>query len=332
MLNQIDLSRTDLNLLALFEIVLEQRHVGRAAARLDLSPSAVSHGLSRLRRLLNDPLFVRTPKGVVPTARALELAAPIADILARARSVIATAAPFDPATSSRRFIVSAPDSVSAVILLPLLADLARVAPGIDIVIRQLLPSQTTTQPDRAWHSVFADLEARTTDIAIAPLAEVPARFASPLLYEEDFVIATRAKHPFAEDPTLDRFCRMRHLVVSQTGDTHGFVDDAVAKTGRARRVALTVPNAMMALAVVAESDLAAALPRRFAAMHGARFGVVSREAPLALPRFAIRAIAPKAAMMDTGLAWLFQAVEHAIRPSPPRRPPRGAARRRRPVP
>src|ERR1044072_3063937 len=79
MLNKIDLSRADLNLLALFEVVLEERHVGRAADRLSLTPSAVSHGLGRLRRLLNDPLFLRTPKGVVPTARATELAGPIAE-------------------------------------------------------------------------------------------------------------------------------------------------------------------------------------------------------------------------------------------------------------
>src|SRR5215468_8898109 len=113
MLNGIDLSRTDLNLLVLFEVVLEERHVGRAAARLNLTPSAVSHGLGRLRRLLNDPLFLRTPKGVVPTARALDLAAPIADILARVGSVMATAAPFEPAASTRRFMIGAPDGVSA---------------------------------------------------------------------------------------------------------------------------------------------------------------------------------------------------------------------------
>src|SRR5215218_8072033 len=98
-----DLSRTDLNLLVLFEVVLQERHVGRAAERLNLSPSAVSHGLGRLRRLLNDPVFLRTPKGVVPTARALELAHPVAEVLAGARRVIASTAPFDPRTSTRAF-------------------------------------------------------------------------------------------------------------------------------------------------------------------------------------------------------------------------------------
>src|SRR3954447_20036208 len=115
MLNKIDLSRADLNLLVLFEVVLAERNVGRAAQRLKLSPSAVSHGLGRLRRLLNDPLFLRTPKGVVPTARATELAGPVADVLARARSVISSAAPFDPERSTRRFTIGAPDGSSAVV-------------------------------------------------------------------------------------------------------------------------------------------------------------------------------------------------------------------------
>ena len=91
MLHQIDLSRIDLNLLVLFEAVLEELHVGKAATRLNLSPSAVSHGLGRLRAQLNDPLFLKTPRGMAATERALALAGPVADILSRVRSVMATA-------------------------------------------------------------------------------------------------------------------------------------------------------------------------------------------------------------------------------------------------
>ena len=243
-----DLSRTDLNLLVLFEVVLEERHVGRAADRLNLTPSAVSHGLGRLRRLLNDPLFLRTPKGVVPTARATELAAPIADILAQVRSVISTAEPFDPARSTRRFTLGAPDGASAVFLPPLLAGLRRAAPGIDISVRQLLPTPGEPSPERAWRNAFADLEARAMDIAVIPSDHIPARFHACTLYEEDFVIAMRAGHPFADNPSLERYCEMQHLVVSFTGDRHGFVDEALAKRGYSRRIALTVPNFMFALA------------------------------------------------------------------------------------
>ena len=92
---------------------------------------------------------------------------------------------------------------------------------------------------------------------------------------------------------------------------HGFVDDVLAKQGRSRRIALTVPNFMFALAVIAETDLISALPRRFAAMHAPRFGVVTVEAPLPLGRFRLNAIAPKAAMMDAGLAWFFNVLAGA---------------------
>ena len=305
MLNEIDLSRTDLNLLALFEVVLDERHVGRAAERLNLSPSAVSHGLGRLRRLLNDPLFLRTPKGVVPTARATELAEPIADILARVRNVVSTAEPFDPATSTRRFTIGAPDGVSAVVVPALLAELRRRAPHIDVSVRQLLPPHAGAAFERAWQPALADLDARAIDIAIVPLHDIPARFIERTLYEEEFVIAARAGHPYARQPTLDRFCQARHLLVSLTGNAHGFVDEALAKHGRARRIALTVPNFMMALAIVAETDLIAALPKQLVAMHAARFGVAIAKAPFPLRSDRIRAIASKAAMMDAGVAWLF---------------------------
>ncbi|UVC14643.1 LysR family transcriptional regulator [Mesorhizobium onobrychidis] len=305
MLNRIDLSRADLNLLVLFEIMHDERHVGRAAEKLNLTPSAVSHGLGRLRRLLNDPLFLRTPKGVVPTARAMELASPIADVLARVRSVISTAEPFDPANSTRRLTIGAPDGVAAVFLPPLLAELGRTAPGIDIGVRQLLPAPGETSPERAWRSAFADLEAGAMDIAVIPSGHIPTRFHARSLYNEDFVLAMQAGHPFADDPTLEHYCEMKHLVVSFTGDPHGFVDEVLATQGYSRRIALTVPSFMFALAVLADTDLISALPKRFVARHAARFGVVSLEAPLPLTTFQLNAIAPRAAMMDAGLAWIF---------------------------
>jgi DNA-binding transcriptional LysR family regulator len=305
MLKEIDLARADLNLLVLFEVVLEERHVGRAAERMHLTPSAISHGLGRLRRLLNDPLFLRTPKGVIPTARATELATPITEVLARARSVVATAAPFDPATSTRRFAIGAPDGASAVFLPPLLAELRATAPGIDIGVRQLLPVPGEMSPERAWRSALADLEARAMDIAILPSDAIPVRFFRQKLYEEDFVIAMRAGHPFAADTSLDRYCEMQHVVVSLTGDASGFVDRVLAERGRSRRIALTVPNFMFALAVIAETDLISALPRRFVALHAARFGLIGIDAPIPLGSFRLNATAPEVAMMDKGLAWLF---------------------------
>ena len=316
MLHEINLSRIDLNLFVLFEAVREEAHVGRAAERLNLSPSAVSHGLSRLRRLLNDPLFLRTPKGVVPTERAEELAGPIAEILAQARRVIATAEPFDPATSSRRFTIGAPDGALAAILSPLLGRLGEVAPSVDIAIRQVLPLAGLVESDRAWGAGLAELESRALDIAILPVDRVPPRFSLLPLFDEEFVIGMRKGHPFAKKPTLDRYCEARHLVVSMSGDPFGFVDKALAGHGRSRRVALTVPNFMLALALVADSDLLSALPRSLLSRNTARFGLQSVAAPLSLPKFQISAVATKAALMDAGVAWLFETLDGLLDKQP----------------
>jgi len=253
----------------------------------------------------------------VPTARATDLAEPIADVLARVRSVISTAEPFDPARSTRRFTIGAPDGTSAVFLPPLLAELRQSAPGINISVTQLFPPPGETSPERAWRFAFAELEAHAMDIAIIPMDHIPARFHYCCVFEEDFVVAMRAGHLFADDPTLERYCEMQHLVVSHGGDPHGFVDNVLATQGRSRRVALTVPNFMLALAVIAETDLISALPRRFVAIHAPRFGVVGLDAPLPLPNFRLNAIAPKVAMMDAGLAWLFDRIAGVVCESAP---------------
>ena len=313
MLHEINLSRIDLNLFVLFEAVREEAHVGRAAERLNLSPSAVSHGLSRLRRLLNDPLFLRTPKGVVPTERAEELAGPIAEILAQTRRVVATAEPFDPATSTRRFTIGAPDGALAAILSPVLDRLRRTAPSVDIGIRQVLPLPGPVEADRAWSVGLADLESRALDIAILPVDRVPPRFALRALFAEEFVIGMRKGHPFAKEPTLDRYCSARHLVVSMAGDPFGFVDKALAEHGRSRRLAMTVPNFMLALALVADSDLLAALPQSLLSRNAARFGLQSVAAPVPLPGFQISAIATRSALTDAGVAWLFEVLGSLLR-------------------
>jgi DNA-binding transcriptional LysR family regulator len=299
MLNQIDLSRTDLNLLALFEIVLEEQHVGRAAERLRLSPSAVSHGLGRLRRLLNDPLFLRTPKGVVPTARATELSEAIADILARARNVIATAAPFDAAKSTRRFTIGSADGFS--IFLPaLMAELEQTAPNIDIVMRHM---QRETS--------ISDLDARAIDLAVAPFDDIPARLFTRTLYDEEFVVAARRGHPILASPTLAHYCEMRHLLIAPRGDPRGLVDDLLAQRGFARRIVLAVPNFMLGIEVVSRTDLISMLPQRFVAMHAEQFGVAWVPSPLSIGIQPVMAVAPKAAMMDAGIAWLFDVLGRA---------------------
>jgi DNA-binding transcriptional LysR family regulator len=297
MLHEIDLARVDLNLLVLFEAVLAERHVGRAAERLHLSPSAVSHGIGRLRRALNDPVFLKVPKGVVPTARAAELAVPVADILARVRQVVGVALPFDPKTSKRRFAIGAPDALATVVLPPVLTAARREAPDVVFNVVEVDPGAT-----------LAALDARTIDVACYPLEELPARFEARPLHEEDFVIAARAGHPLGKKPTLARYAAAQHVLVSPTGAARGFVDDVLEKHGLQRRIALTVPTFLWGLTVLAEGDLVAALPRTLVRAHGAKFGVVAIEPPLPLASTRVRAVATRAAMNDAGVAWLMNLI------------------------
>ncbi len=307
-MNQTDLSRVNLNLLVLFEIIFEERHVGRAAERMALTPSAISHGLKRLRSLLGDPLFVRNPKGVTPTERALELAEPIAAVLAQVRGVLDSAAPFDPSTSSRRFVIGAPDAVAAALLPPLLADLRARAPRLEIAVRELLPMPGRSSY-QAWRNALGDLDTGSLDIAIIPATEVPTRFHARQIYEEDFVIALREGHPLASGLDFASYCAASHVMVSQSGDRTGFVDQVLEREGLSRRVVLTVPNFFVTLSVLGESDLLAAVPRRFAQRHARRFGVATVEPPMPFGKGPIMAVSPAAALADAGLAWFFEMLE-----------------------
>lgn len=301
MLNDVHLEQVDLNLLVLFEAVFETRNVARAAKVLHLSPSAVSHGLNRLRTTLNDPLFLRTPKGVVPTARANDLGGPIGEVLARARGVFATARPFTPATSTRRFVLGAPDGTAVNLLPALFAAVGREAPGIDLSVVHVLPMDA-----------IAALDKRTIDLALAPDDNLPARFVARMTYDEEFVIAARRGHPFLAKPTTKRYCEALHMLVSIHGDAHGFVDDILAKHGLRRRVALVAPSFLLALATLAETDLLAALPRSLVTMHAKRFDVAWVESPVPLAKFQMHAIVPRAATMDAGLMWLVDLFEGLV--------------------
>lgn len=301
MLNEIDLSRIDLNLLVLFDTVLQERHVARAAERLNLSASAVSHGIRRLRETFNDPLFLKQPKGVAPTERALAMAEPVAQILAQVRQIVASSDGFDPRRSKRRFMIGAPDALAVVALPIVLAEISKSAPGVSVGVIDLLPAD-----------IIAALDSRTIDVALYPLEEVPARFDTRLLYEEDFIIAAHPDHQLGKRPSLEKYCRARHLLVSRRGDPHGFVDEILQKHGLSRSIALTVPSFMFALSIVAGTDLIATLPRGLLRAHAARFGIATVEPPLELGQSSVRAIAPKAAVMDDGIAWLLDLLQRLL--------------------
>ena len=156
------------------------------------------------------------------------------------------------------------------------------------------------------------LEKREIDVAMLPLRVVQPRFEVRRLYNEDFVVAMRKGHTFARSTTQAAYCKSQHLLVSLSGDPHGFIDVLLAKRGLKRRIALTVPTFMMALAHLPNSELMATLPRRLVESHGARFGLVSAELPFKRKPDPIQAVATRAAMMDDGVAWLMDVLDRSV--------------------
>lgn len=295
MAQKLDLSRTDLNLLVVFETVFATRHVGRAAGELSLSPSAVSHGLGRLRRMFNDPLFLRTPKGVVPTERARDLAPHVAEVLEGVRRVVEAGTPFDPAASVRKFTLGTPDAEATLAVPTLPRTLARLAPNVGLSVRTVMP-----------FDMLDELDAGRIDVAVTPyVGEVPKRFHLEALHQQDFVVAMARGHPGAERPDLDWYCRQSHAVMSLSGDTQGFIDEALAGMGRSRRVALTMPSFLSILAALEGTGLVAAAPRSMVARHADRFGLSFADLPVELETSTICAVTTRAAMADAGVAWLL---------------------------
>ena len=301
-MNEIDLSRADLNLLVLFETVLTERHVGRAAERLNLTPSAVSHGLGRLRRTMNDPLFLRTPRGVVPTARAMALAEPVEFWRGRGgcwRAPPRSSRPRRPGaswsgrrTACRRCFCRA----SSARWRGRRRDRHRLAAGA-----ALAGAKPGTGVARSAGGARSARDGRRSHPRRARRGAVSCAAALRGGLRDRRAGGAAVRGEADAGAVLCASARGR----LPDGDPTGFVDAALAERGVARRVALTVPNFAMALAVVADGDFAAALPRRFLAMHGRRFGVVAVEAPLPLPFFRLNALVPKAALMDDGVAWLL---------------------------
>jgi DNA-binding transcriptional LysR family regulator len=260
--------------------------------------------------MLNDPLFLRTPRGVVPTDRAMELEPRITEILAGVRGIIVASAPFDPATSTRRFRLGVGDAFLCVAGPTLAARMAERAPDVGLAVLHIVPSFRQSVDEGAWDHVLAMLESRELDVAILPWLTGPVRFATrPVIASEDrLVAATRANHPYAIAPTLDIYCRARHLVVSIRGDPVTGTDEMLAKLGRERRVAMTAPNFSSALFLAAESDLVVSLPQSLVSAHGARFGLVATPLPFEVAPSNIVVVTTLAALQDAGVAWLVDLV------------------------
>jgi DNA-binding transcriptional LysR family regulator len=249
-----DLSAIDLNLLRVFDAVFEERHVTRAAKRLALTQPALSNSLARLRRLLKDDLFVKTPDGVRPTERAVRLAGPVRDALALIERALAPEQ-FAPEQSTRVFRIAITDYAAAALLPNVMDRLHRAAPGIAL-------RMTPYQSER----VLLDLERGEIDLGVGGFARSTDRFTTIDLMRESPLVAVSQTSRFARQTklSLDDYVSLRHMLVSPFGDASGYIDDKLAALGRARSVSLTVNQFLLAMRLVGPGDLAVILPQSLA--------------------------------------------------------------------
>src|SRR3989344_731623 len=233
----IDIRAMDLNLLKALDALLDERSVTRAAQRLSLTQPAVSGMLTRLRESFDDPLFVRTQRGIAPTLRAQELAAPVKELLGGIESLLQPQA-FDPATAQMTVEVASADYAVEGVVVPFLAMLRRRAPGVRVAV---VPAQHLP--------VYERLERGDIDLAlISPENTAPDLYARHL-FDERYVCVMRAGHPDAKGGalSLDRFCALDHALISYTGGGFcGVTDEVLARLGRSRRGGVVVPQRVVA--------------------------------------------------------------------------------------
>lgn len=287
-----DIRSLDLNLLRALDALLDERSVTRAAQRLSLTQPAVSGMLTRLRESFDDPLFVRTQRGIAPTLRALALAGPIKQILGEIEALLQPAA-FDPAKAAMTVTIAATDYASQVVVTPFLAALRRQAPNICVAI---VPVQNA--------ALHANLERGDIHLALLTPESTPPDLHARHLFDERYVCVMRASHPAASAKrlSLKRFCTLDHALVSYTGGSfQGVADEALAKLGRERRVTLSVTSFLVLPKILRDSDLMAVVPARLVA--GIR-GLAVFDPPFNIPGFTKTVAWHERTHRDPGHRWI----------------------------
>lgn len=313
----------DLNLLRVFDEVMAERSLTRAAHKLSLTQPAVSNALRRLRELLGDELVVRSGQGMEPTPRALALWPPVREALTQLQATLAPDG-FNPATATSTFVLAMADATAATLIPPLVEIIEREAPGVSLRVLPL----TTRDPRRL-------LEDEAADMAIgyfpAVLADLTARaqsghmvaFESKRLYSGKYMCVMRQGHPLAAPGalSLDAFCTARHMLVSFSGRAFGFIDEALASLGRKRRVVLTVNQFFTAGRVVADSDLLTVLPQHFVPVTGIAAALAQRELPFEVPTVHVDALWLRRGPQPAARDWLRQVLARSARQTFPHEEP-----------
>ncbi len=309
-MSQVNFRTFDLNLLRVFDQVMTERSLTRAARNLALTQPAVSNAMRRLRETLGDDLLRRKGQILEATPVALALWPAVRDALAGLQMALVPQN-FEAATAANTFVLAMADATAAELVPGLVAVMEREAPGISVRVVPL----TTRDPRRLLEEGGADLALGYFPAALADLvarAQVGkgVAFSHQRLYDGNYVCVMRQGHPLASGPlTLSRFCSARHLLVSFSGRPFGFIDEALAALARERRVVLTVNQFFTAGRVVANSNLLTVLPRHFVGVTGIEDQFVLRDLPFAVPTVHVDALWHHRLDTDSAHLWLRKTLQ-----------------------
>jgi DNA-binding transcriptional LysR family regulator len=281
----------DLNLLRVFDAVLHEKGVTPAAAKLGLTQPAVSNALARLRKLLGDALFVRTPRGVDATPFARELAEPVRQALALLESALAHGPGFDPASSTRAFRFYMSDVGQIEFLPPLVERVQREAPGVRLEAVAL-----------EVEDIADALAAGALDVAIGFLPGLGAPVRRQPVFKDPYLCLMRADHPISS-LTKKRFMEASHALVTYRGG-HRVVEEALERAGLARRIALRVPHFTVVPMVLERSDLILTLPGRVARVFERRGKLKALPPPVPIPLAEVAVHWHERFEADPGNRWL----------------------------
>ena len=297
----------DLNLLRVFDEVMAEKSLTKAARNLSITQPAVSNALRRLRETLGDDLVRREGHGITPTPFALMLWPNVRQALDQLQTALVPQL-FIPAEARNAFVLAMADATAAELMGGLAQELEHHAPKVSIRVLPL----TTRDPRNLLNEGVADLAlgyfpAVLADLTAKAQSGEAVAFEHQRLYDGEYVCVMRSGHPLAQkNITLDEFCDARHLLVSFSGRPYGFTDEALASMGRHRRVVMTVNQFFTAGRVVVNSDLLTVLPKHFVPTTGIADELFMCDLPFKVPTLHVDALWHRRKQAQSDHVWLRQ--------------------------
>jgi DNA-binding transcriptional LysR family regulator len=305
-IDTVNLGRIDLNLLVHLDALLREKSVTRAASRVGIGQSAMSHNLARLRELFSDELLTRGSEGMRLTPRAATLLEPVQTMLAQVEALVSRDRAFDPATAVRTFRFGLPDSMEILIMPALLARMRGVAPGIHLRLYNFDASK-----------LLDDLDSDEMDLAIGydAFQQGQVHHKRRKLFTETYVCMFNAEITGIAPPiSLEDFVRLPHVLTSlRPGrSVRGIVDEALEKHGLRRTVVLTTPRFLTVPSLVARAPVIVTMQARLARLFAAEFGLSLSPLPVELDRVTVSLIWHASYDHDPAHAWLRDQVAQLV--------------------